>query len=58
MKPIGFLRRLPLKTLLLVVVALLSGGVVLLSKIQPDVYPLNTPRIRASMATSTRTPTR
>ncbi len=50
MNPIGFLRRRPLKTLMLVVVALLSGGGVLLSKIQPDIYPLNTPRIRAYMA--------
>ena len=48
MNPIGFLRRRPVTTLMLVV-ALLSGGVVL-SKIQPDIYPLNTPRIRAYMA--------
>ncbi len=49
MNPIGLLRRRPVTTLMLVV-ALLSGGAVLLSRIQPDIYPLNTPRIRAYMA--------
>ena len=49
MNPIGLLRRRPVTTLMLVV-ALLSGGVVLLSKIQPDIYPLNTPRIRTYMS--------
>ena len=49
MNPIGFLRRRPV-TILMLVVALLSGGVVWLSKIRPDIYPLNTPRIRPYMA--------
>ena len=48
MNPIGFLRRRPVTTLMLVV-ALLSGGTVLLSRIQPDIYPLNTAGIRAYM---------
>ncbi len=49
MNPIGFLRRRPV-TILMLVVAVLSGGVVLLSRFWPDIYPLNTPRIRAYMA--------
>ncbi len=49
MNPIGFLRRRPVISLMLFV-ALLSGGVLLLSGIQPDIYPLNTPGIRAYMA--------
>ena len=49
MNVISFLRRRPATTLMLVV-AILSSGAVLLSKIRPDIYPLNTPRIRACMA--------
>ena len=49
MNPIVFVMRRPVTTLMLVV-ALVSGGVLVLSKLQPDIYPLNTPVIRAYMA--------
>ena len=47
MNPIVFAIRRPVKTLMLVV-ALASGGVLGLSKMQVDTFPVNAPNLRLS----------
>ncbi len=49
MNPTVFAMRRPVTTLMLVV-ALVSGSVLVLSRMRPDIYPLNTPKIRVYMA--------